>query len=134
MIIDDAICELKEKFSIFNETYDGDDDVYLMYGAFGMFTLDVINLYMSGCNSPQNYFYSDLKTLYKTSELRLSEVENIFSYVDKIFIEYKVEMNDVLNTCIFEAWMGNDYSYNLARKYLSKETCNHYLDITKRVI
>ena len=30
--------------------------------------------------------------------------------------------------------MGNDCSYNLARKYFSKDTYNHYLEVTKRVI
>lgn len=134
MIIIEAICELKDKFPVFKETYDGDDEIYLIYGAFGMFTLDVINLFVLGCNSPQNYFYSDLKKFYKTEKSRLEEVKKIFSYVDEKFIGCNYEIKDILNTCIFEAWMGNDYSYNLARKYLSKETYNHYLEVTKRVI
>lgn len=125
MIIDDAIFELKEKFSTFNDTYDGDDNIYLIYGAFGMFALDVINLFLSGQNSPQNYFYSDLKKVYKAPALLENEVKRIFLFIDKMFIENNEKINDVLNSCIFEALMGIDYSYNLA----SKETYNHYKEL-----
>lgn len=33
-----------------------------------MFTLDVINLFTSGCDLPQNYFYSDLKKFYQSQK------------------------------------------------------------------
>lgn len=33
----------------------------------------------------------------------MKEVENIFLYVDTLFIEYHDEINDILNACIFEA-------------------------------
>lgn len=61
MIIDTAVHKLKESFPVFASTYDGEDDVYLAYGAFGSFILDLINVYMSDVKCSQNYFYSNLK-------------------------------------------------------------------------
>lgn len=72
--------------------------------------------------------------MYKNSDSAESEIYKIFSFIDGVFLGSDKSMRDVLNTCIFEALMGNDYSYNLSRKYFSKETYNHYLEITKRVI
>ncbi|QHM73339.1 hypothetical protein C7M51_03686 [Mixta intestinalis] len=119
---------------MFDRTYDGEDDVYLTYGAFGSFILDLINIYMSDVKSSQNYFYSNLKQIYKNRDYVEREIYKIFSFIDEIFLGDDKSMRDVLNTCIFEALMGNDYSYNLSRKYFSKETYNHYLEVTKRVI
>ncbi|KOC87678.1 DUF7674 family protein [Winslowiella iniecta] len=134
MIIDTAVHKLKECFPVFDGTYDGEDDVYLAYGSFGSFILDLINIYMSDVKASQNYFYYNLKKMYKNSDSVESEIYKIFSFIDEIFLGGDKSMRDVLNTCIFEALMGNDYSYNLSRKYFSKETYNHYLEITKRVI
>ncbi|WP_380184774.1 hypothetical protein [Kalamiella sp. sgz302252] len=134
MIINAAVHKLKERFPVFDETYDGEDDVYLMYGAFGSFSLDVINLYMLDFTSPQNYFYCDLKKIYRDADLVENEINKIFLFIDEMFLLNDESMNDVLNTCIFESLMGNDYSYNLSRKYFSKDTYNHYLEVTKRVI
>ncbi|MER1696066.1 hypothetical protein KC990_16150, partial [Proteus mirabilis] len=72
--------------------------------------------------------------IYKDKDILIKEIKNIFSFVDDLFLYQGDDVKDILNTCIFEAIMGSDYSYNLARKYLSKETYNHYLEITKRVI
>ncbi|WP_160622993.1 hypothetical protein [Mixta intestinalis] len=134
MTIDTAVHKLKACFPMFDRTYDGEDDVYLTYGAFGSFILDLINIYMSDVKSSQNYFYSNLKQIYKNRDYVEREIYKIFSFIDEIFLGDDKSMRDVLNTCIFEALMGNDYSYNLSRKYFSKETYNHYLEVTKRVI
>lgn len=134
MIIDDSIDELKERFPTFEETYDGEDDPYLIYGAFGSYTLDIINIFMLDEDAPQNYFYSNLRGgIFNEDSIR-KEVVKIFNYIDEIFLKKNSDLEDILNTCLFEALMGNDYSYNLARKYFSKDTYNHYLEVTKRVI
>ncbi|MBD2815629.1 hypothetical protein ID850_12810 [Xenorhabdus sp. Flor] len=134
MKLDSIITELKNRFPCFDRTYDGDDDIYLIYGAFGSYVLDVINLYSSNENVPRNYFYVDIKGFYKEKDCLDMEIKSFFNFIDELF-SYKDELiNDVLNTCIFGALIGNDYSYNLARKYLNKEVYNHYLEITKRVI
>ncbi len=134
MIIDDSIDELKERFPTFEETYDGEDDPYLIYGAFGSYTLDIINIFMLDEDAPQNYFYSNLRGgIFNEDSIR-TEVVKIFNYIDEIFLKKNSDLEDILNTCLFEALMGNDYSYNPARKYFSKDTYNHYLEVTKRVI
>lgn len=134
MIIDDSIDELKERFPTFEETYDGEDDPYLIYGAFGSYALDIINIFMLGEDAPQNYFYSNLRARGLNEDSIRTEVVKIFNYIDELFFEKNSDLQDILNTCFFEALMGNDYSYNLARKYFSKDTYNHYLEVTKRVI
>lgn len=134
MTIDTAVYKLKNCFPVFDVTYDGEDDIYLVYGAFGSFFLDMINIYMADVESCQNYFYFNLNQVYENSGSVEGEIYKIFSFIDREFFRGNESMRDVLNTCIFEALIGNDYSYNLARKYFSKETYNHYLEITKRVI
>ncbi|CDG19404.1 DUF7674 family protein [Xenorhabdus doucetiae] len=132
MTNDELIDKLKELFPVFFGTYDGDDAVYLVFGSFGSFFSDLINLYGSGNVEPRSYFYSNIENSYKNNEVLIKEIENIFGFIDKLFSFQDDGVRDILNTCIFEAIMGSDYSYNLARKYLSKETYNHYLEITKR--
>lgn len=134
MKIDDLVIDLKKQFPIFETECDEEDDIYLIYGAFGSFMLDVINLYMLDDRAPKNYFNCDVKGLYKNKDLLEKEINNFFSYIDKLFNYGENNVIDILNTCVFEALMGNDYSYNLARKFLSKETYNHYLEIPKRVL
>ncbi|MEQ1977411.1 hypothetical protein [Xenorhabdus sp. SGI240] len=134
MTNDELIDKLNKSFPLFRETYDGDDGIYLVFGGFGSFFADLINLYGSGKVEPRNYFYSDVELIYNDDKLLIKEINNIFEFVDDLFFNQDDEVKDILNTSIFEAIMGSDYSYNLARKYLSKETYNHYLEITKRVI
>lgn len=134
MIIDDSIDELKERFPTFQETYDGEDNPYLIYGAFGSYALDIINIFMLDEDAPQNYFYSNLREGDLNEDSIRTEVVKIFNYIDELFFEKNSDLQDILNTCLFEALMGNDYSYNLARKYFSNDTYNHYLEVTKRVI
>jgi len=134
MIIDDSIDELKERFPTFEETYDGEDDPYLIYGAFGSYALDIINIFMLDEDAPQNYFYSNLREGDLNENSIRTEVVKIFNYIDELFFEKNSDLQDILNTFLFEALMGNDYSYNLARKYFGNDTYNHYLEVTKRVI
>jgi hypothetical protein len=134
MTIDYSIDELKERFPTFEETYDGEDDPYLIYGAFGSYALDIINIFMLDEDAPQNYFYSNLRERGLNKDSIRTEVVKIFNYIDELFLKKNSDLQDILNTCLFEALMGNDYSYNLARKYFSKDTYNHYLEVTKRVI
>lgn len=129
----DLINMLRDKFPLFSQTND-DDDVYLLYGSFGSFFIDLINLRFLNKCEPRNYFYSNVEVIYKNKEVIDNEIERICLFIDELYLGSDNEVHDVLNTCLFEAMMGNDFSYNLARKLLSKETYNHYLEITKRVI
>lgn len=133
-MIKDNILKLRGSFPLFDKTYDGDENVYLVYGAFGSYALDIINICMCDLKAVQNYFYSNLKEHFKDADTAKNEMIKIFSFVDDEFLKNNNVMIDVLNTCFFEAIMSNDYSYNLSRKYFSKETYNHYLEVTKRVI
>ncbi|MEQ6970949.1 hypothetical protein [Pectobacterium polaris] len=129
----DLINVLRDKFPLFSQTND-DDNVYLLYGSFGSFFIDLINLrFLNKCD-PRNYFYSNVEMIYKDTEFLDKEIERIYFFIDELYLSFDDEIHDVLNTCLFEAMMGNNFSYNLARKLLSKETYNHYLEITKRVV
>jgi len=133
MILDNAVYQLKINFPTFDQTYDGDDNAYLVYGSFGSYILDLINLFVFGEIAVRNYFYSKLEKLFNDHDLIHAELVSIFLYIDKMFIENDKDLLDILNTCIFEALMGNDYSYDLSRHYFSKDTYNHYLKVTQRV-
>lgn len=86
MTIDYSIDELKERFPTFEETYDGEDDPYLTYGAFGSYALDIINIFMLDENAPQNYFYSNLRGGLNKDSIR-TEVVKIFNYIDELFLK-----------------------------------------------
>ncbi|WP_323660686.1 hypothetical protein [Pectobacterium versatile] len=129
----ELVSVLKEKFPLFSQTND-DDDMYLLYGSFGSFFIDLINFQFINRCEPRNYFYGNVEVIYKNKELIDKEIEEIFLFIDEVYLNSDCDVRDVLNTCVFEAMMGNDFSYNLARKFLSKETYNHYLEITKRVV
>ncbi|WP_312199604.1 hypothetical protein [Kosakonia cowanii] len=87
MIIDGSIDELKERFPTFEETYDGEDDPYLIYGAFGSYALDIINIFMLDEDAPQNYFYSNLREGDLNENSIRTEVVKIFNYIDELFFE-----------------------------------------------
>ncbi|AST71224.1 hypothetical protein BFG07_22780 [Kosakonia cowanii] len=87
MIIDDSIDELKERFPTFEETYDGEDDPYLIYGAFGSYALDIINIFMLDEDAPQNYFYSNLREGGLNEDSIRTEVVKIFNYIDELFLK-----------------------------------------------
>ncbi|WDF98042.1 hypothetical protein PSR30_16830 [Pectobacterium carotovorum subsp. carotovorum] len=129
----ELVSVLREKFPLFSQAND-DDDMYLLYGSFGSFFIDLINFQFINKCEPRNYFYGNVEVIYKNKELIDKEIENIFLFIDDVYLNSDCDVRDVLNTCVFEAMMGNDFSYNLARKFLSKETYNHYLEITKRVV
>ncbi|WP_323640833.1 hypothetical protein [Pectobacterium polonicum] len=124
---------LRETFPLFSQSND-DDDVYLLYGSFGSFFIDLINLRFFNKCDPRNYFYGNVEVIYENKELLDKEIERICLFIDEVYLSSDCDVRDVLNTYVFEAMMGNDFSYNLARKFLSKETYNHYLEITKRVV
>ncbi|PHM35790.1 hypothetical protein Xmau_04449 [Xenorhabdus mauleonii] len=132
MTNDELIDKLKEFSPKFLETSYEDEGVYLVFGGFGSFFSDLINLYGSGKVEPRSYFYSNVENSYNDNEVLIKEIKNIFEFIDELFSIQDDGVRDILNTCIFEAIMGSDYSYNLARKYLSKKAYNHYLEITKR--
>ncbi|MDG0803646.1 hypothetical protein [Pectobacterium polaris] len=128
----ELVSALREKFPIFSQTND-EDDVYLLYGSFGSFFIDLINFhFLSGCE-PRNYFYSNVDVIYKDAEFIGNEIEMIYLFIDELYLFSDNGVRDILNTCVFEAMMGNDFSANLARKFLSKETYDHYLSISKIV-
>ncbi|HEJ9635281.1 hypothetical protein JEP69_16225 [Proteus mirabilis] len=134
MTNDELIDKLSNFFPVFREIHGEHDGIYLIFGGFGTFFADLINLYGSGKVDEKSYFSQNIASIYKDKDILIKEIKNIFSFVDDLFLYQGDDVKDILNTCIFEAIMGSDYSYNLARKYLSKETYNHYLEITKRVI
>ncbi len=101
MILDDAVYQLKINFPTFDQTYDGDDNAYLVYGSFGSYILDLINLFVFGEIAVRNYFYSKLEKLFNDHDLIHAELVSIFLYIDKMFIENDKDLLDILNTCIF---------------------------------
>ncbi|AFI89106.1 hypothetical protein EXT68_19660 [Pectobacterium parmentieri] len=121
---------LRARFPLFANTND-DDDVYLLYGSFGSFFIDLINLRFFNRCDIRYYFYSDVELIYKDVSLLDEEIKKIYYFIDELYLIFDSEIADVLNTCIFEAIMDSDFSYDLARKYLSKEAYNHYVEITK---
>ncbi|WP_409309522.1 hypothetical protein [Pectobacterium sp. B1J-3] len=125
---DELVDALKERFPDFAETNDH-DDVYLLYGSFGSFFLDVINFYILNTCEPRNYFYCKVECFYKDRKDLDKEIEKIFLFVDELYINANAETIDVLNTCIFEAMMGNVFCDELVKKYLSKAACHHYFKI-----
>ncbi|MEX0445194.1 hypothetical protein [Xenorhabdus sp. SGI246] len=130
----ELVNKLQELFPVFSETYDGDDHVYMVFGGLGSYFSDLMDLYGSDKIEFRSYYYSNVESFYKDRNILINEIKNIFIFIDELYSYEDNVIRDLLNTCILEAIIGSDYSYNLARKYLSKETYNHYLEICKRVI
>ncbi len=130
------INNLYKEFPIFYDICDPiigmENNVYHIYGNFGLFFSDLITLYIVKKIDYREYHGDfELSQLYDASMLEI-EIKKVFNFINKMYLN---ESNiDILNTCIFEAILGNDYSYNLARKFLSKNAYNHYLNICKRTL
>lgn len=127
----DFIAEARRRFPKFSVTYLDDDGIYMLYGALGSFMLDVINLRYGDNKMPSNYYFADVGGFYDGEQDLDEEIHAYFAFIDELF-EDGEGVRDVLNTCIFESLMGNDFSCSLARKYLSRDCYNHYLDVIKK--
>lgn len=125
---------LKDSFPVFWRTEKAtlDDDSYMLYGAFGSFFSDLISLETKGTgNYNKSYFNDfDIDGYYSEKDLAV-ELYKAFKLTDDIFKKGNKNDKDVLNTCVFEALMGVAGSYSLAKKYLSNDTFNHFLEISK---
>jgi hypothetical protein len=130
-MIRDYIAEARNRFPKFSATYESEDGIYLLYGALGSFMLDVINLRF-GCNDERkNYYFVDIKDIFCGIKELDEEIVAYFNFIDELYLNGE-PIRDVLNTCIFESLMESDFSYNLARRYLSKDCFNYFLEVSKR--